>query len=245
LFDASKKVALITGATGGIGKATSKLFLKCNAKVVATGRSLDRLNALFKNDKNVFSIEADFSIESEAKSAIFQAVNKFSRIDYVIHCAGAVGKGTFSDTSLKEWYEILDINLTSAFLLCRESYPALKKTSGSLVLLSSVNGSHGGSSVSGPVYAISKAGINNMTRYLAKEWSKDNIRVNCVSPGPVNTPMLDRLTTEQHKIAKAATLLGRYSTADECAGLIVFLCSPWARTMTGTIENISSGIILD
>ena len=84
-----------------------------------------------------------------------------------------------------------------------------------------------------------------MTRYLAKEWAKDNIRVNCVSPGPVDTPMLDRLTLEQHKNAKAATLLGRYSTAEECAGLIVFLCSPWAQSMTGTIENISSGIVLD
>ncbi len=245
MFNASNKVALITGATGGIGKATVKLFLECNANVVATGRSIEKLHSLYKNDQNVFSIEANFSNENDTKSAIKQTVKKFNRIDYVVHCAGAVGGGLLAETSLEKWYELLDINLTSAFLLCRESYPSLKKTSGSLVLLSSVNGSHGGSSVSGPAYAIAKAGINNMTRYLAKEWSKDNIRVNCVSPGPVDTPMLNRLTAEQHKSAKAATLLGRYSTADECAGLIVFLCSPWANSMTGTIENISSGIILD
>ena len=245
MFNARNKVALVTGATGGIGEATVNLLLKCNASVVATGRSIDKLNSTYRNHKKVYSVQADFSNEDDAKSAIMRAEDKFHSIDYVIHCAGAVGEGSLSNTSLKQWYEILDINLTSAFLLSRESYPALKKSSGSLVLLSSVNGSHGGSAVSGPAYAISKAGINNMTRYLAKEWAKDDIRVNCVSPGPVDTPMLDRLTSDQHKNAKAATLLGKYSTAEECAGLIVFLCSPWAQSMTGTIENISSGIILD
>ncbi|MBL42669.1 MAG: hypothetical protein CMM49_08435 [Rhodospirillaceae bacterium] len=245
MFDASGKVALVTGATGGIGEATVRLLLECNAKVIATGRSPSKLNAIFKNENDVFPIKANFSKEKEAKAAINRSIDQFEKIDYVIHCAGAVGSGCLSDTSLDEWYKILDINLTSAFLLCREAYPILKKTSGSVVLLSSINGTHGGSNVSGPVYAISKAGINNMTRYLAKEWAKDNIRVNCVSPGPVDTPMLDRLTLEQHKNAKAATLLGKYSTAEECAGLIVFLCSPWAQSMTGTIENISSGIVLD
>ncbi len=245
MFDASGKVALVTGATGGIGEATVRLLLECNAKVIATGRSPSKLNTIFKNENDVFPIKANFSKEKEAKAAINSSIDQFEKIDYVIHCAGAVGSGCLSDTSLDEWYKILDINLTSAFLLCREAYPILKKTSGSVVLLSSINGTHGGSNVSGPVYAISKAGINNMTRYLAKEWAKDNIRVNCVSPGPVDTPMLDRLTLEQHKNAKAATLLGKYSTAEECAGLIVFLCSPWAQSMTGTIENISSGIVLD
>ncbi len=245
MFDASGKVALVTGATGGIGEATVRLLLECNAKVIATGRSPSKLNTIFKNENDVFPIKANFSKEKEAKAAINSSIDQFEKIDYVIHCAGAVGSGCLSDTSLDEWYKILDINLTSAFLLCREAYPILKKTSGSVVLLSSINGTHGGSNVSGPVYAISKAGINNMTRYLAKEWAKDNIRVNCVSPGPVDTPMLDRLTLEQHKNAKAATLLGKYSTAEECAGLIVFLCSPWAQSMTGTIENISSVIVLD
>lgn len=245
MFNASDKVALITGATGGIGQATVKLFLDCNAEVITTGRSIGKLNAIYKNQKKVHCIEADFSSEEDAKSAIKESLKKYSKIDFVVHCAGAVGNGSFANTTLKEWHKLLNINLTSAFLLSREVYPALKKTSGSLVLVSSVNGSHGGSSVSGPVYAISKAGINNMTRYLAKEWSKDKIRVNCVSPGPVDTPMLERLTDEQHQKAKDSTLLGRYSTAEECAGLITFLCSPWAESMTGTIENISAGIILD
>ena len=236
---------MITGASGGIGKATVDLFLKCGAKVAVTGRSIDKLNQIFSKSSGVLSIEADFSNEEDSKRAIDITLNRFNKINFVVHCAGAVGKGRLDQTSLDEWKNLININLTSAFLLSRESYFPLKESSGVLILLSSVNGIHGGSSVSGPAYAIAKAGVINLTRYLAKEWSNDGIRVNCVSPGPVDTPMLDRLTSEQHAKAKASTLLGNYSTAKECAGAIIYLCSPWSSSITGANQNISSGIILD
>ena len=85
----------------------------------------------------------------------------------------------------------------------------------------------------------------NLTRYCAKEWAPDGIRVNAISPGPVDTPMLDRLSADQHAGLKAALPLGKYATADECAGAVLFLCSPHAASMTGTIMNISSGLVLD
>ena len=234
-------MALVTGATGGIGAATVSILSECGANVAATSRS----KSLIKETSSIFPIEANFSYEKDAKHAIEQTLDRFGKIDYVAHCAGAVGSGRLDQTSLKDWNRLLEINLTSTFLLCKEIYQPLKKTKGSLVLISSVNGTHGGSEVSGIAYATSKAGINNITRYLAKEWAKDQIRVNCVSPGPVDTPMLDRLTAEQHAYAKASTLLGKYSTAEECAGLIAFLFSPWSASITGTIKNISAGIVLD
>ena len=244
-YDGSGKVALVTGATGGIGGATVRLFLEAGASVVATGRDQHRLEEIFREREHVLAIEGDFANEGSARRAVANALQRYGRIDHVVHCAGAVSAGRIEDTSLAEWHRQLDVNLTSAFLLCRETYSALKASKGCAVLLSSTNGLHGGSPVSGLPYAMAKAGVINMTRYLAKEWAPDWIRVNCVAPGPVDTPMLDRLTEDQHARAKAATLLGRYSTAEECAGMIVHLCSNYAATMTGTVTNISAGNVLD
>ncbi len=243
-YQGDGKVALVSGATGGIGGATVELFRACGAAVVATGRDHRRLEERYRDD-GVLCIEADFADENQARRGIAVALERFGRIDHVAHCAGAVGKGRLDETSLAEWHRLLDVNLTSAFLIARETYPALKESKGNLVLLSSTNGMHGGSAVSGLPYAMAKAGVINMTRYLAKEWAPDGIRVNCVSPGPTDTPMLDRLTEEQHAAARAATLLGRYSTAEECAGMIVHLCSSYAATMTGTVANVSAGNVLD
>ena len=246
MFDASGKVALVTGATGGIGEATVRLLLECNAKVIATGRSPSKLNTIFKNENDVFPIKANFSKEKEAKAAINSSIDQFEKIDYVIHCAGAVGSGCLSDTSLDEWYKILDINLTSAFLLCREAYPILKKTSGSVVLLSSINGTHGGSNVSGPVYAISKAGINNMTRYLAKEWAKDNICVNCLAPGFIRTPLTEAgLFSDPKKVAflDQRIPMKRGGTPEELTGMALFLVGPGSSYTTGQTFAVDGGFL--
>ena len=244
-YSGEGKVALVTGATGGIGGAAVKLFREAGTAVVATGRDQQQVEEVFRSDDHVLALGADFSKENEARNAIASALGRYGRIDHVVHSAGAVGKGRIEETSLADWHRLMDINLTSAFLLCRESYLALKESKGNTVLLSSSNGMHGGTAVSGLPYAMAKAGVINLTRYLAKEWAPDDIRVNCVSPGPVDTPMLDRLTEEQHTKTKAATLLGRYATATECAGMIIHLCSDYANSMTGTVANVSSGMILD
>ncbi|MDA0367420.1 MAG: SDR family NAD(P)-dependent oxidoreductase [Proteobacteria bacterium] len=244
-YNGKDKVALVTGATGGIGGAAVKLFRAAGTTVIATGRDQHKVEGLFRNDAQVLAIEGDFSSEQSARRAVATAMGRYGRIDHVIHCAGAVSKGRIEETSLEEWHRQLDVNLTSAFLLCRETYDALKASKGCVVLLSSTNGIHGGTAVSGLPYAVAKAGVINLTRYLAKEWAPDGIRVNCVMPGPVDTPMLDRLTPEQHERTRAATLLGRYSTAEECAGMIVHLCSDYAASMTGTVSNVSAGNVLD
>jgi NAD(P)-dependent dehydrogenase (short-subunit alcohol dehydrogenase family) len=172
-------------------------------------------------------------------------VQRFGRLDTVVHLAGAVGKGPLVDVALEEWRRLLDVNLTSAFLVARATHEALKASAGSLLLTASVNARNGGSALSGPAYAVAKAGIVNLTRYLAKEWGGDGIRVNCIAPGPVNTPMVARLPADTIEGLRKSVPLGRIAQPGDVASVVSFLCSPAALYLTGTTLNVSGGLLLD
>ncbi len=240
LLDAEGRVAFVTGATGGIGQAVVRLMLDAGANVAATGR-----RAVPFDDDRVLPITLEVTDEDAVASAIASCVEKFGRLDYLIHMAGIVGKGRLDDMTLEDWNTVVDTNLTSSFLLLKHGYKHLTKPGGVAVLCGSSNGYNGGSYLSGAAYASSKAALVNLTRYCAKEWASDGLRVHILSPGPVDTPMLDRLSDDQHEGLKSALPLGRYATADECAGAVLFLCSEHASSMTGTNTNISSGLVLD
>ena len=240
LIDAAGRVAFVTGATGGIGQACVEKLLAAGASVVATGR-----RAVGGNDQRLLKLSLDVADEGQVKDAMAAARARFGIIDYVIHMAGMVGKGRLDTMELADWHTVVNTNLTSAFLVLKHAYPLLRKPGAAVVLCGSSNGSNGGSYLSGAAYASSKAALVNLTRYSAKEWARDGIRVNIVSPGPVDTPMLDRLDEQQHAGLKAALPLGRYATADECAAATLFLCSEHAASMTGVNMNISSGLVLD
>ncbi|MBL8644637.1 MAG: SDR family oxidoreductase [Rhodospirillaceae bacterium] len=240
LLDAAGKVAFVTGATGGIGKACVDMFLGAGASVVATGR-----RAVANDNARVLKLSLEVTDEAQVADAIAKTKARFGTIDYLVHMAGMVGKGRLDQLSLADWRTVVDTNLTSAFLLMKHAYPLLRKPGASVVLCGSSNGANGGSHLSGAAYASSKAALVNLTRYAAKEWAPDGIRVNILSPGPVDTPMLDRLSDIQHEGLKAQLPLGRYATAAECAGGVMFLCSAHASSMTGTNMNVSSGLVLD
>jgi len=240
MLDGAGRVAFVTGATGGIGKACVEVFLAAGASVVATGR-----RAMDFSDPRVLKLSMDVTDEAQVESAMASAKERFGAIDYLVHMAGAVGKGRLDQMALSDWREMVDINLTSAFLLLKHGYPLLRKPGSAVVLCGSSNGTNGGSHLSGAAYASSKAALVNLTRYCAKEWASDGIRVNIISPGPVDTPMLDRLSAKEHEDLKKILPLGRYAAAEECAASVLFLCSPHAASMTGTNMNISSGLVLD
>jgi len=240
LPDAAGKVAFITGASGGIGGACMTMFLEAGCNVVATGR-----RAVDLEHERVLKLAVEATDEGQVADAVAKTQARFGRIDYLVHMAGMVGKGRLDKTELKDWHTVVDTNLTSAFLLLKHAYPLLTKPGASVVLCSSSNAANGGSFLSGAAYASSKAALVNLTRYCAKEWAPDGVRVNIISPGPVDTPMLDRLSPQQHDGLKAILPLGKYATADECAGGVLFLCSPYAHSMTGTNMNISSGLVMD
>ncbi len=172
-------------------------------------------------------------------------MQRFGGFDCVVHLAGTVGKGPLTEVSVTDWRRLLDVNLTSAFLLARAAHPHLRERRGTLLLVSSTNGLNGGSALSGPAYAVAKAGVLNLVRYLAKEWGADGIRVNAVAPGPVDTPMLARLPEATREALRQSIPLGRLASADDVAGIVAFLCSPQAAYLTGAVLNVSGGLVLD
>ena len=240
LLNSKNKVALVTGAYGGIGRSVVEMLLESGAKVVATGRSDFR----FKNS-DVLHLAVDVTKEYEVKDAIEKCIDHFGRLDFLIHLAGMVGSGRIDEMSLDQWEKVVATNLTSAFLMLKHGYKKIKKPGGVVILCGSSNGYNGGSHLSGAAYASSKTALVNLVRYCAKEWASDGIRINIVSPGPVDTPMLDRLTDSEMNNLRSSLPLGRIASPEECAGSILFLCSNHADSMTGTNLNISSGLVLD
>lgn len=237
LLDARDRVALITGAAGGIGQAVCAMLRAAGAGVAGVD-----LTAPANAD---LAIAADCSLEAKVDDAIRATVDRLGRIDFVVNAAGLAGSGRLDAMSAADWQRVLDANLNSAFLVTRAAYAHLARTKGAVVLFSSTNGRNGGGSLSGAAYAVAKAGIINLARYLAREWAPDAVRVNCIAPGPVATPMLDRFTETERESLRQSMPLKRITTADEIAGCVAFLCSPHAASITGACLNVSGGLVLD
>ena len=240
LIDGRDRTAFVTGAAGGIGQACVDMLLSSGANVVAADK------VLLKNSHDrVLPLSLDVSDEGEVSDALSKSVERFGSLDFIIHAAGIVGKGPIDKVPLDDWHQVVDVNLTSAFLVLKHGFPLLRKPGGAAVLFGSSNATNGGSHLSGPAYAASKAALINLNRYCAKEWASQGIRINAISPGPTDTPMLDRLSAQEHDQLKAALPLGRYATPQECAAAALFLCSDHAASITGTNINISSGLVME
>ena len=237
LLDATGKHAFIAGAAGGIGRATADIFRAAGA--VVSGGDLAAAEELGT------AAIMDATEEKAVAKALAGAAEASGPIDYLINAVGLTGDGPVAEMSTPDWQRVMAANLTSSFLIAREGYTHLRRPGGVLVLLSSTNGRNGGTLFSGAAYGAAKAGILNLARALAKEWAGEGLRVNCVAPGPVATPMLDRLSAGAHAKLKAAVPLGRYAEAGEIAAAIAYLCSDHAKSMTGSVINISGGLVLD
>jgi 3-oxoacyl-[acyl-carrier protein] reductase len=239
----SRPVALVTGAAGGIGQALVQRLLRGGHAIVASDLALADVPCAAAAP--IAALPADVTDEPQVEAMVAAALERFGRLDAVVHLAGAVGHGPIEAVDVAEWRRLLDVNLTSAFLVAKATRSALARTAGVLVLTSSTNGLNGGSALSGPAYAAAKAGVVNLTRYLAKEWAPRAVRVLCVAPGPVETPMLARFDAATLGQLQAAVPLGRLGTPQEIAGIIEFLVSPAASYLTGVVVNASGGLVLD
>jgi 3-oxoacyl-[acyl-carrier protein] reductase len=231
------KLALVTGASRGIGRAIAQELARAGAEVVVGYRSgKDEAEALAA-EIGGRAIQADVSSPEDAKRLVEEAGD----VDVLVNNAGLTRDGLLARMSDDDWRTVIDTNLSSVFYTCRAvTRPMMKKRSGSIVNISSVVGVHGNWGQTN--YAASKAGIIGFTKSLARELGSRNVRANVVAPGYVKTALTDVLPEEATQAMIANTPLGRVAEPEEIAGAVRFLASEQAAFITGEVLLVDGGL---
>ncbi len=243
------KVALITGASSGIGRAAAQIFAKNEFTVVALGRNDGELANLRDETRDapgkLKTYLADVLEHSQIDRVISETIDQFGRLDVLVNAAGIIKNGTIENTTLDDWDKMLSINLRSVFSLMQKCVPHLEQTKGNIVNVSSVTGTRAFPGVL--AYCVSKAGVDQLTRCAALELAPKGIRVNAVNPGVVVTNLHKRggMNAEDYEkfIANAGNThpIGRAGRPEEVAELIHFLASDKAGWITGVTYAIDGG----
>jgi NAD(P)-dependent dehydrogenase (short-subunit alcohol dehydrogenase family) len=244
------KVALITGGTSGIGEATASLFAKEGAKIAITGRNETRGNAvteqITKNGGHAVFIPSDVRKSCDCLLAVDEILRAFGHIDILFNNAGVFYPHTTLDCPEEEWDEQIDINLKGTFLMSKAVLPhMIQRLSGVIINNSSGWGIVGGDAA--VAYCASKGGVVLLTKAMAIDHGRQGIRVNCICPGDVDTPMLPEdarmrgMKWEDYLASCANRPLGRIGTADEIAKAALFLASDDSSFMTGAALVVDGG----
>lgn len=249
-----KKVAIVTGSSKGIGKAIAIAFAKSKqySAVVTNSRKTEEAEQVSREIKKLrcdsIAIGADISKESDCINLIKESVKHFGRIDVLVNNAGIQEDLPLTEINLEEWYKIIGVDLTGPFICTREAVKHMKKQKnpkgGCIINISSVH-----QAIPKPhflPYATSKAGIEMMTKTMALELAKDNIRANIVAPGAIYTDMnieLRKNKTELQNVLKRIPM-GRVATAEEVANVVDFLASDKASYVTGASYFVDGGMTL-
>ena len=234
-------VAIVTGSSGGLGRAIVARLLSSGGRVAAFDLKSPKGR---RRSGRLLEVRADVTDETSVREAVALTISRFGRVDILVNNAGRAGSGRVEELRGEDWDELLRVNLTSMFLCCKHTIPHLRSTRGTIISMSSTNGLTGGSSLSGPAYAAAKAGMIALTKNLAKDLAKDGIRVNAIAPGPIETPMLDRFGKAGKASLRASIPLGELGKPGDVADLVAFLASPSARHLTGVTITLSGGLVM-
>jgi 2-dehydro-3-deoxy-D-gluconate 5-dehydrogenase len=247
LFDLQKRVAFITGGNGGIGLGMAKGFASSGAAVVIAGRNQTKaqsaLSELHSLGAQAEFVELDVLTAASCYRAIERAVERFGRLDILVNNAGTSIRKAPEDLTAQDWDLVLNTNLTSAFLCSQAAYPhMLRAGGGKIINIGSMMSIFGMPFAT--AYAASKGGIVQMTRAMATAWAKDNIQVNTILPGWIDTDLTRSARQEipgLHEKVLARTPAQRCGTPDDFAGIAIFLGSPASNFITGAAIPVDGG----
>jgi len=234
LWQLTDKKALVTGASKGIGKAIADQLESLGADVFSVSRSYSGSNGM----------KCDVTDPDDRKNLLETIKKKWDKLDILINNAGTNNRKQILESSKKDYEELLNLNQTSVFELCRLFHPLLKKSgNGAIVNITSVAAeTHVGTGVT---YAMTKSAINQLTKYLAVEWAKDNIRVNAIAPWYIRTPLTEKYVKNKEYLDKilSRTPMKRIGEPEEVAAVAVFLAMPASSFVTGEIIAVDGGFL--
>ena len=247
LFDIAGKVAIVTGGNGGIGLGMARGIASCGANVAIAGRNAEKAVAALESLR-ALGVQAEFITVDVTKKAdclrmIAEAEARFGRVDILVNNAGTSVRKMPEEYSEEEWHHVLDTNLTSAFLCSQAAYPAMKRAGGGKMINIGSMMSLFGAPYATP-YASSKGGIVQMTRALATAWAKDNIQVNAVLPGWIDTDLTIGARQQVdglHASVEKRTPAGRWGAPPDMSGVAAFLATPASDFVTGTAIPVDGG----
>ena len=247
MFSLDGKVALITGGNGGIGLGMAQGLARAGARVVIAARnaqkSADAVASLQALGSDSFALEADVTNEASVAALFAQVAERCGRLDILVNNAGTTVRKPVDQLALAEWNQVMDTNLTSAFLCCRAAHPLMKQAGGGKVInIGSMMSIFGAPYA--PAYGASKGGIVPLTRAMAASWAADQIQVNAILPGWIATD-LTQAAREQvpglNERVIARTAAGRWGQPADLAGTAVFLASAASDFVTGTAIPVDGG----
>ncbi|PWB63162.1 MAG: 2-deoxy-D-gluconate 3-dehydrogenase [Bradyrhizobiaceae bacterium] len=247
LFDLNGRVAVVTGGNGGIGLGMAKGFAQAGSAVVVAGRQKDKNAAAVKEiaalGAKAIAVEVDVTREDSVKAMVAQTVAQLGRLDILVNNAGIAIRKPPQDYTLAEWQQVIDINLTGAFLCSHAAYPEMVRARGGKIInIGSMMSIFGAPYT--VAYAASKGGIVQMSKAMATAWAKDNIQVNSILPGWIDTD-LTRAARQQvqglNERVLARTPAGRWGLPDDFAGTAVFLASAASDFVTGATIAVDGG----
>ena len=243
MINFKNKKILITGATGGIGNELVKKFSSLGADIVATGTKAEKLDLIKKNFPNVKIQKFDISEHSRIEEFIDNVALDLGGLDILINNAGVNKDNLSIRMKNEEWKTVIDVNLTSTFLLCKQSIKImLKNKFGRIVNITSIVGHSGNIGQSN--YAASKAGIIGMSKSLAIEYAKKNITINCVSPGFIATDMTSNIAEKVKMFLTSRIPMGRLGTGEDVSNCVAFLSSDSASYVTGETLHVNGGMYM-
>ena len=242
--DLKSKNIIVTGASGGIGNSIVERLNNCGSNVLASGTNIEKLENLKSKFNNIKFLKFDISQADKIEEFIEKATSELGgHLDCIINNAGITQDNLAIRMSLEEWKKVLDINLTSTFLMCKFAIKKmLKNKSGKIINITSVVGHTG--NLGQANYTASKAGIIAMSKSLAIEYAKKNININCISPGFIKTAMTDKIDNKFKEMIVSKIPSGRLGEPGDIANATVFLASEQSDYINGETLHVNGGMYM-